>query len=52
MPSLPICQDFNSGGYLIQHCAEEREPMGVTGDYGSMDEAKAHIERSYRGISD
>jgi hypothetical protein len=51
MPFLAICQDFNSGEYLIQHCTEDWEPMGVAGGYASMDEAKARIERSYHGIS-
>jgi hypothetical protein len=51
MPSLAICQDFNSGEYSIQHCTEDWELTGVAGGYGSMEEAKVRIERSYHGIS-
>jgi hypothetical protein len=50
VPRLAICRDFDSGEYLIQHCSEDWDPIGVAGGYDSIEDAKSRIERAYPGI--
>jgi hypothetical protein len=51
VPCLAICQDFDTLEYAIQHCTQDWQVLGIAGGYGSLDEAKSAIERTYRGIS-
>ena len=51
VPCLAICQDFDTLEYAIQHCTQDWEPLGIAGDYASIDKAKTAIERSYHGIN-
>jgi len=51
VPNLAVCQHFDRPEFLIQHCSESWEPLGVAAGYKSIDEAKEPIERSYHGIA-
>jgi len=51
VPCLTICQDFESSEYLVQHCDESWELLGIAGGYRTVEEAKQRTELSYNGIS-
>ncbi|MBX3704660.1 MAG: hypothetical protein KF822_12870 [Steroidobacteraceae bacterium] len=36
---------------MIQHCSRTWKPLGIAAGYKSAREAKANLERSYRGIT-
>lgn len=52
VPNLAICQPFDTQEFMVQHCSEEWEPLGIAAGYKSVTEAKESTERSYNGISE
>ena len=50
VPCLALCTPFNERAFVIQHCTESWEPLGVAAGYKTVKEAKERIERSYHGI--
>jgi hypothetical protein len=50
VPCLAICQDFESSEYLVLHCDEAWELLGIAGGHPTVDAARHAIERSYNGI--
>jgi hypothetical protein len=51
VPCLAICQDFESSEYLVLHCDEEWETIGIAAGYKTAEDAKQRTERSYVGIA-
>jgi hypothetical protein len=51
VPYLAICQEFDAPRFAVQHCTSDWAPLGIAGGYGSAEEAREAIERSYHGIS-
>jgi hypothetical protein len=51
VPSLAVCQEFDTREYAVQHCTEDWKPIGIAAGYASREEAIQRIERSYHGIS-
>ncbi len=52
VPNLAICQPFERQEFMVQHCSEDWEPLGIATGYKSVIEAKNSTERSYKGISE
>ena len=58
VPCLAICREFDDGQYLLVHCGEDWEALGVeawNGPFaqvpGSVDEVKLRAETYYAGLS-
>jgi hypothetical protein len=51
VPNLAICQSFDGLEYMVQHCSEDWEPLGIAAGFESVDEARKKTERSYHGLS-
>ena len=51
VPGVAICQDFETLEYSVQYCAADWEPLAISGSHGSVDAAKARVERSYHGLA-
>ncbi|QJR13558.1 ClpX C4-type zinc finger protein [Usitatibacter palustris] len=51
VPRLAICQNLDEPTFMVFHCDDEWSVLGVAAGFGSADEAKAKVERSYHGIS-
>jgi hypothetical protein len=52
VPNLAICQAFDSQEFMVQHCNEEWEPLGIASGYMSVIDAKDSTEQSYDGINE
>jgi len=58
VPRLAICREFDDGQYLLVHCGEDWEALGVQAWNGplargpaSVDEVKQRAESYYAGLS-
>jgi len=58
VPCLAICREFDDGQYLLVHCGEDWEALGVQAWNGplargpaSVDEVKLRAESYYAGLS-
>ncbi|MDH5641903.1 MAG: hypothetical protein OEY28_11470 [Nitrospira sp.] len=49
--NLAICQNFGETEFMVFYCNSEWETFGVAAGYGTVQEAKERIERSYHGIT-
>jgi len=50
VPRLAICQCPGEAEILVEHCDSEWNSLGVQGGFGSIEEAKVRVERSYPGL--
>ncbi len=50
VPCLAVCEELATGEFMIQHCTEDWEPLGVAAGYKSAREAMDSAARSYHGI--
>jgi ClpX C4-type zinc finger len=52
VPCLAVCQDFETSEFMILHCDESWEPLGIAAGIASLEDAKKRIEKSYVGIGE
>lgn len=51
VPCLAIAQDLKTGEIILMHCDQDWDPLGLSGRYASVADAKARAERTYHGVS-
>lgn len=58
VPRLAICREFDDGHFLLVHCSEDWEALGVQAwnapaadEAGSVDDVKRRAETFYSGVS-
>lgn len=51
VPRLAICRNPDELQYMVFHCDNDWNVLGVAGGYATIAEAKARAERSYQGLS-
>jgi hypothetical protein len=51
VPCLAICQDKESGKFVLYYCESDWSPVGIGASYNSVDAAKRRAERIYPGSS-
>jgi hypothetical protein len=51
VPCLALCRPFEKAEFMVQHCNNKWEPLGIAAGYKSIEEVKQRVERSYHGIT-
>jgi hypothetical protein len=51
VPRLAVCRNLDETEYMVFHCNENWEVLGVAAGYSSVVQAKKRTERSYHGLA-
>jgi len=50
VPRLAICRNLDESQFMVFHCGEDWNVLGVASGYDTIADAKARAERSYHGL--
>jgi hypothetical protein len=51
VPRLAICRNLDESKFMVFHCDNDWNVLGVAAGYNAIDEAKAKVELCYHGLS-